>query len=92
MKKIGINLRLKIDWHDPALKETVSIGVPALVVTVASFATVSVQSSSALQVTSAGAAISYYARLWYTLPYAIVAVPISTALLPNSPKQFPRIK
>ena len=80
MKKIGINLRLKIDWHDPALKETVSIGVPALVVTVASFATVSVQSSSALQVTSAGAAISYYARLWYTLPYAIVAVPISTAL------------
>lgn len=80
MKKIGIKLRLKIDWHDPALKETVSIGVPALVVTVASFATVSVQSSSALQVTSAGAAISYYARLWYTLPYAIVAVPISTAL------------
>lgn len=80
MKKIGIKIRLRINWHDPALKETIAIGVPALIVTVSSFVTVSVQSSSALQVTTAGAAISYYARLWYTLPYAIVAVPISTAL------------
>ena len=76
----GIRLRLHIDLHDPAIKDTLSIGIPSLLVMVCSFVTVSVQTSSALSVTAEGASISYYARLWYTLPYAILAVPITTAM------------
>ena len=80
LRRHGISLRPHIDWHDPALKETLSIGIPSLVVTIMSFATVSVQTSSALQVTPAGSSIAYYTRLWYTLPYAILAIPITTAM------------
>ena len=80
LRKHGIRLRPRIDLSDPALKETLSIGIPSLVVTICSFATVSVQTSSALSVTVAGSSIAYYTRIWYTLPYSIFAIPITTAM------------
>ena len=76
----GVRLRLRIDLHDPALRDTLSIGIPTLVVTVASFPTVAVQTSSALQVSAAGASVAYYSRLWYMLPYSVFAVPITVAM------------
>ncbi len=80
LSRHGIRIRLHLDLHDPAIKETLSIGVPSLVVMLCSFETVSVMTSSSLSATAAGASVSYYARLWYTLPYAILAVPITTAM------------
>ncbi len=80
LRKHNIKLTFHIDWKDPALKETLSIGVPSLLVTLITFVTVSVQTSSALSVSVAGSSIAYYTRLWYTLPYAIIAVPITTAM------------
>lgn len=80
LEKNGIRLRLRINFHDPALRDTLKIGVPALIVVIANFITVSVQNSSQLSVSAAGGAISNYARLWYTLPYAILTVPLTTAL------------
>lgn len=80
LRRHGIRLRPYINLRDPALKDTLSIGIPSLVVMVCSFVTVSVMNSSALSVTAVGASVSYYARLWYTLPYAILAVPITTAM------------
>ncbi len=80
LRKHGIKLRFHINWKDPALKETLSIGVPSLIVTLVSFATVSVQTSSALSVSVSGSSIAYYTRLWFTLPYSIIAVPITTAM------------
>lgn len=80
MLRHGIRLRFHIDLHDPLLKETLKIGVPSLAVVVASFVTTSVQSSSALSVVATGASITYYSRLWYTLPYSILTVPITTAM------------
>lgn len=80
LKKHGIRLRFYINLHDHALMETLSIGAPTLVTTVVSFVTTSVQTSSALSVTPAGSSIAYYSRLWYTLPYAILAIPITTAM------------
>lgn len=80
LRKHGISLRPRVDLHDPALRETLSIGVPSLVVTVCSFVTVSVQTSSALSVTVSGSSIAYYTRIWYTLPYSIFAIPITTAM------------
>lgn len=80
LRRHGVRLHWRIDLHDPNLKETVKIGVPSLVVMLTSFVTTSVQSSSSLSCTATGASISYYARLWYTLPYAVLTVPITTAM------------
>lgn len=80
LKRHGVKLRLRIDVHDPLIRETLSIGIPTLVVTVVSFATTSVQSSCALSVNPSGAAITYYARIWYILPYSVFAIPITTAM------------
>ena len=80
LRRHGIRLRLAIDWHDPALRETLSIGIPTLALTALSFPTVAVQTSSALQVTASGASVAYYARLWYVLPYSVFAIPITVAL------------
>lgn len=80
LRRHGVRLRLRVDLHDPAIRETLTIGLPTLVVTFASFPTNAVQSSCALQVTANGAAIAYYSRVWYVLPYSILAIPISTTM------------
>lgn len=80
LRRHGIRLRLHIDWHDPALRDTVRLGVPSLVMVACTYVTTSVQTSASLAVTASGASVSYYARLWYTLPYAILAVPLTTAM------------
>ena len=76
----GVRLRLRIDLHDPCLRETVSIGAPTLIVTLVSFATTSIQTNCALSATASGASIAYYARMWYMLPYSVFAIPITTAM------------
>ena len=80
MLRHGIRLRFRIDLRDPLLKETLKIGVPSVAVMLMGFATTSVQSTASLSVTALGASVTYYARLWYTLPYAILTVPITTAM------------
>ena len=80
MYRHGIRLRWHIDLHDPALRDTLQIGIPSVIVMITSFVTVSVQTSASLAVSASGSAVSQYARLWYTLPYAILSVPITTAL------------
>lgn len=80
MRKRGIRLSWHIDLRDPLLKETVKIGVPSVVVMLTSVITTSVQSTSSLTVTAAGASVTYYARLWYMLPYSILTVPITTTM------------
>lgn len=80
MVKHGIKLRWRIDLKDPALKDTVKIGVPSIVVMIVYFVTSSFQLNALLSVTAIGASISSYALLWYNLPYAVFAVPITTVL------------
>ncbi len=81
LKKYGIRLRPHIDLSDPALRQTLSLGIPTLIATLCTFVTASVQNSAALAVQpETGAAVISYARLWYTLPYSLLAVSITTAL------------
>lgn len=80
LRKVGVRIRPIIDLRDPALPETLAIGLPSLVTMACSFVTVSVQTSSALSATASGASVAAYARLWYTLPYAIFVVPITTTM------------
>ena len=76
----GVRLRLRVDIHDPAIRETLSIGLPTLVVTLTSYPTAAVMTSCALQITAAGASIAYYSRVWYVLPYSVFAIPLSVTL------------
>lgn len=80
LRRNGIKLRPRIDIHDPALKETLSIGVPAIVVMAAGMVIVSVQNSAAYACLDNGPSIIAYARLWFTLPYAFLTVPITTTM------------
>ncbi|WP_229056457.1 murein biosynthesis integral membrane protein MurJ [Collinsella sp. D33t1_170424_A12] len=80
LRRHGVRLRFRIDLHDPCIRETLSIGIPTLIVTLVSFATTSVQSSCSLSVNPNGASITYYARIWYMLPYSVFAIPITTAM------------
>ena len=77
----GIHPRIHVDLHDPALRQTLALGIPTLVATVCTFLTTSVQNAAALVVQpETGASVISYARLWYTLPYALLAVSLTTAL------------
>ena len=80
MKKAGIKIRPKIDLHDPALVETIKIGLPSLLNTLCAAVLASVQSSWSLYSDDAGAAILYYVRVWYVLPASLFAVPIATTM------------
>ena len=81
LKKHGVHPKLHIDLHDPALRQTLALGIPTLAATICTFVTASVQNSAALSVQpETGASVIAYSRLWYTLPYALLAVSLSTAL------------
>ena len=81
LAKHGVHPRLHIDLADPLLRKTVSLGVPTLLATLCTLVTTSVQNSSALAVQpGSGASVIAYARLWYTLPYALLSVSLNTAL------------
>lgn len=80
LRRNGIRIRPRVDIHDPALKETLSIGVPAVVVMFAGLIVVSVQNSASYAYLENGPSVIAYARLWFTLPYAFLTVPITTTL------------
>lgn len=80
LKRNGIKLRFHIDLRDPALKETLAIGIPAVLVMCAGLVVVSVQNAASYATADNGPSIIAYARLWFTLPYAFLTVPITTAM------------
>ncbi len=80
LKRNGIVLKPRIDFRDPYLKETLHLGVPAFLVMIFSFITVSVMNAASYAFADNGPSIIVYARLWYTLPYSFLAIPITTEL------------
>ena len=80
MRRHGVRIHWKVDFSDPALKDTVKIGVPAIVVMVTSFTTNAFQTNAMLSFTAIGGSIAQYSLLWYNLPYAVFAVPVTTVL------------
>ncbi|MDO4290148.1 MAG: murein biosynthesis integral membrane protein MurJ [Eggerthellaceae bacterium] len=76
----GIRLRPHINLHDPALRETLSLGLPALFVTICSFVTVSVTNAASYCFADNGPSVIAYSRLWFTFPYSFLAVPVATAM------------
>ena len=58
----------------------IAIGGPTFLVMIISFATVSVMNAASYCFAIDGPSILAYARLWYTLPYSFLAIPITTAM------------
>ena len=72
---------IHIDFKDPALRQTITLGIPTLLATVCMFVSTSITNAAALVVQpETGPSVIAYARLWYTLPYALIAASLSTAL------------
>lgn len=80
LKRNGIRLRPRINLKDPALKDTFKIGAPTILIVIFSFITVSVMNAASYCFADNGPAVIAYARLWYTLPYSFLAIPLTTAL------------
>lgn len=80
LKRNGIKLRFHVNLKDPALKETLSIGIPAVIVMLSGLVIVSIQNTAAYAAAENGPSVIAYARLWFTLPYAFLTVPITTTL------------
>lgn len=79
--KHGVHPHIHIDFKDPALRQTIALGIPTLLATVCMFVSTSITNSAALVVQpETGPSVIAYARLWYTLPYALIAASLSTAL------------
>ncbi len=79
--KHGVHPHIHIDFKDPALRQTIALGIPTLLATVCMFVSTSITNAAALVVQpETGPSVIAYARLWYTLPYALIAVSLSTAL------------
>lgn len=88
LKRRGVRLSAHLDFHDPALRETLSIGLPTIIVVFATYFMFSVSSSWALSVTEVGAAVTYYANVWYVLPFSIFVIPISTTMFTELSNYF----
>lgn len=84
----GVRLRWHIDFADPALKDTLKIGVPSIVLMVLGFVTNSFHLNAFLTFTPIGASIGSYTMLWYNLPYAVFCVPIMTVLFTELANYF----
>ncbi len=80
LRRCGVRLRLKISFSDPWIRETLKLGASALVITAFTFITVSVMNAASYVFADNGPSVIAYARLWYTLPYSFLAIPITTAL------------
>ena len=79
--KHGVHPHIHIDFKDLELRQTITLGIPTLLATVCMFVSTSITNAAALVVQpETGPSVIAYARLWYTLPYALIAASLSTAL------------
>ena len=79
--KLRIPLRFHINLKDPALIDTLKLALPVVVFIVMNLIAVSAMNAFALAVTGKGPSTIQFAWLWYQLPYGVIAVALSTALL-----------
>lgn len=80
LRNNGIRIRPRLDVRDPALRETASIGIPALFITICGFVTVSVANAASYSFADNGPSVIAYSRLWFTFPYSFLAIPVATAM------------
>lgn len=78
--RCGFKWKPVLDLHDPALRETAKLAIPAIIFTAMNLVCVSVRNAYALGVSDIGPSTLAYAWLWFQLPYGVLAVALSTAM------------
>jgi putative peptidoglycan lipid II flippase len=79
--KHGFRFRPLVDLHDPMLKEALKMALPIFVYVMGTVITTSCRNAFALDVAPNGPSTMAYARMWWQLPYGVVAVSLATTLL-----------
>ncbi|MDO5335225.1 MAG: murein biosynthesis integral membrane protein MurJ, partial [Coriobacteriia bacterium] len=77
----GFKFKPVIDLHDPMLKEALKLAAPMFLYVAGTMITISCRNAFALDAASNGPSTLSYARMWWQLPYGVIAVSLSTTLL-----------
>lgn len=80
LRKTRFRFHFHIDLHDPALRETAKLAVPAIIVSVINLVVVSIRNAFSLGVAANGPSTLAYAWIWFQFPYGVLAVALSTAM------------
>lgn len=81
LRRGGFKFKPVIDIHDPMLKEAFKLAAPMFLYVAGTMITISCRNAFALDAASNGPSTLSYARMWWQLPYGVVAVSLSTTLL-----------
>jgi putative peptidoglycan lipid II flippase len=90
MLRLGFKYRPRIDLHDPALKDTIKIGIPMVVYVVGLLISFSFRNAFALQTGGNGVGTLIYAWTWFQLPHGIMAASLARALFTEMSAAFAR--
>ncbi len=81
LRKSGFKFSFKIDLHDPALMDALRIAVPTFIYIVGTLVSFSFRNAFSLEAGDNGPSTLNYAWMWYQLPYGVLAVSLSRAML-----------
>lgn len=86
--KQGFKWRLRIDFKDPGLIDTLKTGVPMIIYLVGMLAAFSFRNAFSLVSGDDGPSTLNYAWTWFQLPHGIIAVSLSRALFTEMSKSI----
>ena len=79
--KHGFKFKPVVDLHDPMLVEAFKMAAPMFLYVAGTMITISCRNAFALDAASNGPSTLSYARMWWQLPYGVIAVSISSTML-----------
>ncbi len=79
--KHGFKIKPVVDLRDPMLLEAFKMAAPMFLYVAGTMITISCRNAFALDAASNGPSTLSYARMWWQLPYGVIAVSISSTML-----------
>ncbi|MDR2109195.1 MAG: murein biosynthesis integral membrane protein MurJ, partial [Coriobacteriales bacterium] len=90
MARIGFRYRPRIDLRDPALRDTIKIGIPMIIYVAGMLVSFSFRNAFALRTGEDGVATLIYAWTWFQLPHGILAASLTRALFTEMSAAYAR--
>ena len=80
LRKTGFKLYLGINLKDPDLRAMLKLALPMIFYVICNLIAVSVRNAAAATTGTDSQAVIFFASVWQSLPYGIIAVSVATAL------------
>ena len=80
LRKTGFRLHLGINLKDPDLRAMLKLALPMIFYVICNLIAVSVRNAAAATTGPDSQAVIFFASIWQSLPYGIIAVSVATAL------------